>query len=127
MDKAKELGGQRATLTLGLMLLVEEGAEGLDALVEGFKGGVSLEEFQEALALDGSKSRGPHSKDGQGAAMVLNLWGDLAAKGHEVIKDDADDMEAVCDDASLWKPFFDEVAVGATEVDADHPHTLSAL
>jgi len=51
----------------------------------------------------------------------------MARQLHEVVLDDADDMEAVGDDPGSGEGVFDEAAVGAGEVDADDPHLLPAL
>jgi hypothetical protein len=44
----------------------------------------------------------------------FDLWSDLPAEGHEGVKDKANDMEAVSDDAVVREPFFDEMAVSST-------------
>lgn len=59
--------------------------------------------------------------------MVFDVGSDLAVKLHEVVDDDANDMETVSHDPSVGEPFFNEVAVGRTEVDADHLNPLFTL
>lgn len=109
------------------MLLVEEGAEFLHLVIEGFEGRVGFEEFEQARLLLAGKAIGAHSQNSKRSAVILDVRGNLAAECHEVVNDNADDMEAVGDNASIGKPFFDEMAIGRAEVDADHTDPLSAL
>ena len=77
--------------------------------------------------LDLVEAIGPHSQDGEGATVILNFRGNLSAEGHEVVNDNADDMEAIGDDPGIGEPFFNEAAVGGTQIDANHPDPLPAL
>jgi len=51
----------------------------------------------------------------------------MAGQLHEVVLDDADDVEAVGHDPGVGEVAFDEAAVGGGEVDADDFHTFAAL
>lgn len=58
--------------------------------------------------------------------MVLELGSEEPRELDEVVIDDADDVEAIGDDAGLGKVSLHESPVGAGEVDADELNTLSA-
>lgn len=59
--------------------------------------------------------------------MLLDRRGDLAAKIHEVMLDEADDMEAVCNDACVRKVLFNQCAVAGAHIHANDPDFVAAL
>jgi len=59
--------------------------------------------------------------------MVLDVGGDLTGEDHEVMDDEANDMEAVGNDAGVGEPASDQGPVRAGEVDADHSDPLAPL
>jgi hypothetical protein len=67
------------------------------------------------------------AQGGEQAPVVLEARDDLACEIHEAVLEDADDMEAVSDQARVRQPLPDKRALGAGEVDAGHPHLLPAV
>jgi len=59
--------------------------------------------------------------------VLLDRRGDLAAKIHEVMLDEADDMEAVCNDACVRKVLFNQCAVAGAHIHANDPDFVAAL
>lgn len=59
--------------------------------------------------------------------MLFDRRGDLAAKIHEVMLDEADDMEAVCNDACVRKVLFNQSAVAGAHIHANDPDFVAAL
>jgi len=70
------------------------------------------EEFLKSFLLPGVESRGLLAHGGEVAAMVLEFWNQEACELNEVMIDDADDMEAIGDDAGVGKVSLDESSVG---------------
>lgn len=61
------------------------------------------------------------------ATVLFDRRGDLAAKIHEVMLDEADDMEAVCNDACLRKVLFNQRSVAGAHIHAHDPDFVAAL
>lgn len=59
--------------------------------------------------------------------MLLDRRGDLAAKIHEVILDEANDMEAVCNDACVREVLLYQCAVAGAHIHANDPDFVTAL
>lgn len=92
--------------------------------MDGFECGVLFEESVKFLLLAGSESRRPLAHGGEAATIALKLRRDGTGQVHEVVVDDAHDMEAVSDDFGIGEVSADDVAVRAGEVDADHLHLV---
>lgn len=89
--------------------------------VNGFECGVLVEEFLEFALLGWCQVGRSFAHGGESAAVVLELWGDSPCQLHEVVIDEAHDMEAVGNNPGIGEVGADDVAVRAGEVDADHP------
>lgn len=111
-DMPQELLDEARALLLGFVLLVHELADLVKVLIEGFENGVLDEEFLKSFLLPGVESRGLLAHGGEVAAMVLEFWNQEASELNEVTIDDADDMEAIGDDAGVGKVSLDESSVG---------------
>ncbi len=61
------------------------------------------------------------------AIVFGDLGSDLSEELHEVMLNDADDMEAVGNDFSIGEVTFDESAVRGTQIDADNAHFIPAV
>ena len=109
------------------MFAVKKIAQALHFIVEGLQGWVSEEKPSQAQLVRLGEVGRIHAQGGERAGVILDLGSDLTGKVHEMLDDDADDMEAVGDDFGVWEPFADQGAVRAGEVDADHAHTFTAL
>lgn len=59
--------------------------------------------------------------------MAFEIGGQMAGQYHEVVLDDAHDMEPVGHDAGVREVAPDDAAVGTGKVDADDFHALAAL
>lgn len=95
--------------------------------VERLKGRVFPEERLQSFELLGRESVRSGFDDSEKPALAGNLGGDGSAEVVEVETQDSDDMESVCDNAGVWEPPADDLAVRTGEVDADHLHPLTAL
>ena len=61
------------------------------------------------------------------AAMLFDGWSDLSKQFHEVVLNDAHDMEAIGDDASAREVALDECTIRRTQIDADHAHLFPTV
>ena len=118
---------QRAALAFCFVLLVEEVPEAVHLLVERLESGIGGKESGHAQFLVGCEFRRVFTQDGEGADMVFDFRCDLSAEGHEMVNDDANDVEAIGNDFGVWEPLADQGAVGAGEVDADDLDALAAF
>lgn len=68
-----------------------------------------------------------HSQEVKDAALVSDFWVDLTGEVHEVVGDDADDVEAICDDFGVWEIASDDASVGEAQINADEFDLVAAL
>ena len=123
----EELSCQRLAGFPGAGLLTDEIAEGSHLVVERPQCRVLSEEILEALALVVSEPVGPFAQGGELAAVVVEIRDDGAEEFHEVMVDDAHDVEAIGHDPCPWEESADEGAVGVAHVDADELDAISPL
>jgi hypothetical protein len=81
----------------------------------------------EAGALEICQSLGMFAQGRKVATVLFDRRGDLAAKIHEVMLNEADDMEAVCNDACLRKVLFNKRSVAGAHIHAHDPDFVAAL
>lgn len=58
--------------------------------------------------------------------MALELWSYSTGEVHEVVADDAHDMEAVGYDPGVGEVAADDIAVGAGEIDTNYPDLVAS-
>lgn len=119
MDVAVEDFGVSSALSFGLVFTVHESAELVHLGMNGLECGVLIEEFLKLTLLSGCKSRRSFAHGDESAAVVFEFWGHCSGEGHEVMVDEAHDMETVGDDPGIGKEAADDIAVGAGEIDTD--------
>ena len=81
----------------------------------------------ESLPLPWVQALGVLAQGGKIAPVLLDAGSDPAAQIHEVVLGEADDMEAVSDDAGAWEVALDKRAVACAHIDAHHANLMSAL
>lgn len=59
--------------------------------------------------------------------VMLHVRNELANEIHEVLLDEADDVEAVCDDPRLGEVSSDQGAIGAAQIHADEADVFFAF
>jgi len=127
VDEAQQLTGEGSAGAPGLVLEVEQGAQTLHFIIEGLQGWMcSKEASQEVFTAFGEVGR-VHAQGSEGAGVVFDLRGDLTSEVHEMLDDNANDMEAIGNDAGIGEPAADQGAVRTGEVDADHLDAFAAL
>lgn len=119
--------GQRAALALGLAFDAKESSQAVHLFINGLESRKLEEEFGQSKMLCSLKILRVGSQERTNFSLIAILADDLSAKGDEVVVDDTDDVEAICDDAGIWKPLFDDGAVSTTEIDADYFYSLPPL
>lgn len=67
------------------------------------------------------------AQGGKVAPALFDTGGDLPAQIHEVVLDEADDMEAVRNDTSSWEVALDQRAVACAHIDANDAHFMPAV
>ena len=58
--------------------------------------------------------------------MAFELGSHGAGEVHEVVVDDTHDVEAIGDDPGIREEAADDIAVGAGEIDTNHPDLVAA-
>jgi hypothetical protein len=127
VDDPEQSVDQGATCAFGLVFNIHEGTQGVHFLVDGLEGWMFGEELPEAQTIEVGEVVGAFAQSGEQASVVLDLRGDPAGQFHEVMEDEADDMEAIGDDFGVGEGAGDESPVRTGEIDTDHPHLVAAL
>lgn len=107
-------------MALGLALYADESSKSVHLLVNGLDSRELKEEVLQSKGTFGFEILGICPQEHAGTFFIAILAYDLPAKGDEMVLDDSHDMEAIGDDAGVWKPFFDDGSIGVAKVDADH-------
>lgn len=110
-----------------LVLVVHEHAELMHFFMQGLEDRVGGEELVEPGPLPFIEPFRRFAKGGEIAPVVLEVGDQLSRQGHEVVLDDAHDVEPVGHDAGVGEVAPDDAPVGAGKVDADDPDALAAL
>jgi hypothetical protein len=81
----------------------------------------------ESFSLHRGQALGVFAQGGKIAPALFDTGSDLTTQIHEVVLDEADDMEAIRNDASLWEVALDEGAVACAHIDANDSHFMPAM
>ena len=87
--------------------------------VDGFESGVLVEEFLELALLGRCQVCRSFAHGGEAAAVVLEFWSNGPCELHEVMVNEAHDVETVGDDPGIGEVGADDVAIRAGEINAD--------
>jgi len=118
--------GESAALPGGSVAHGEQLAEASHLRVDGFEGGMAFEEFVQAASLGLGEPVGALAQGGEVSAVASEFGGDAPEEFHEVVEGQADDVEAVGDDACVGEVSADKGPVGGAHVDADHANPFPA-
>ena len=95
--------------------------------IQGLKGGMFGKKPQQTLLIPVVEMILALAQGTQQPPVVLDLRGDLPGQFHKMMDNDAHHMKAVRHDFGPRKVGSHHPAVGAGEVDADHPNLVPAL
>lgn len=118
-DEFEESAHMNAALSFGLGFEVEQGAELIAQLEQGFQRGMLLGQLPTPHRLLGTESCGGPAQAGQMASVPVNLRSDGADHLHEMSIDQAHDMEPVRDDSGVGEIATDQGTIRAAQIDAD--------
>lgn len=81
----------------------------------------------ESFSLHRGQALGVFAQGCKIAPALFDAGSDLTTQIHEVVLDEADDMEAIRNDASAWEVSLDQRAVACAHIDANDSHFMPAL
>ena len=119
VDGVQQAGRQEFALVAGAVLFEQQVAEPLFESIDRRQDGPACEVIGEAVLLVGREVVAMAAHEAEQAAVFGAGGIDLAPAGEEVVVDEADDVEAVGDDAGVGEVFADQGAVGAGQVHAN--------
>jgi hypothetical protein len=99
----------------------------LHLVVDGVEGGVLVEETAEDFLLGGEEILWMGAQGGEVSPVMFHVRNELANKIHEVLLDEANDVEAVCDDSGPGEVSLDQRAIGTAQIHADEADVFFAF
>ena len=85
--------------------------------------------FEESIECDflrGEEVFGTSANGGEISPVIFDMRGELSDQFDEVLLDDSNDVESICDDFGVGEVFSDQSPVGSAEVHADEADVFLA-
>ncbi len=86
-----------------------------------------FEESIEGGFLRGEEVFGTSANGGEIASVIFDMRGELSDEFDEVLLDDSNNVESICDDFGIGEVFSDQGPVGSAEIHADEANVFLAF